>query len=118
MMIQRVERNALCAILAWSLGLGGLLGGGSPAGAQRWETHLYANDLRGVAAGPEGRIYAASAGGALVYDPGTGTFEQWNRTASGLLSDSLSALLVAPSGEIWFGTETQGISIYHPDLEI
>ena len=92
-------------------------GAADPALGQSWQTHLYGNDLRGVAAGPGG-IYGASSGGALLYRPSEETFRQWNREANGLLSDTLTCVAVDPQGRVWFGTAGRGISLFDPQSQV
>jgi ligand-binding sensor domain-containing protein len=111
----RLWRRASGWLVPWSVIL--LILAPNVARGQFWESYVYANDLRGIAAAPEG-IYCATAGGAILFDPDQGTFQQWNREINGLASDSLTCVARDPSGHIWFGTATQGISVFDPQRSV
>ncbi|MCK4306280.1 MAG: hypothetical protein KAY24_18715, partial [Candidatus Eisenbacteria sp.] len=82
--------------------------------SESWMSYLYMNDIRGLAATEEG-IWCATGGGVLFYDFALSGFRTWNRTATGLGSDSLSCAAVFEGSQIAFGTEQVGVCIYEPD---
>ncbi len=87
-----------------------------PVSAQddgQWQIYLYANDVRDMAVSG-GDIYAATSGGVVRLGD---NFQQWNREPLGVLSDSLSCVDVDRAGNVWFGTEGAGISIFNPEEE-
>lgn len=100
------------AALASGLALGlALLGG--PVARGEWTTHLYMNDLRDLAVTDEG-IWCATQGGALFFDFSISDFRAWNRTATGLASDTLAAVEALADGRIAFGTARSGVSLHDP----
>ncbi len=91
---------------------------GGAAGAQNgqpvWTTYLNENDVRALAY-DGARLWIATSGGAVAYDPATGASTAYHRMRDGLLSDSLSAVAVGSDGRVWLGTERVGISILNPE---
>jgi ligand-binding sensor domain-containing protein len=80
------------------------------------DIHLNTNDVRGIAA-TGGRLWIATGGGVVSFDPSTGDTRTYHRGRDALLSDSLSGVAIAPDGKLWFGTEKAGISILDPATE-
>lgn len=77
--------------------------------------YLYGNEVRDVEAVGED-VYAATSGGLVRYRDGEG-FRQWNRSAGGLLSDSVNVVAEAADGSLWCGTARAGISVFDVDTE-
>jgi hypothetical protein len=67
---------------------------GSALGQSQWATHIDASQVNEIVE-RDGKLYCATGGGLLVYDPATDTFEQFTNV-DGLLSNAPSALV--PSG--------------------
>ncbi len=86
----------------------------SAATGGHWQVYLYGNGVRGLAADGES-VWGATNGGAFRFSHADAAFEQWNRAAGALLSDSVTAAAVDASGRVWFGTERAGISVFDPD---
>ena len=76
-------------------------------------TFLSVNDVKAMASDGT-RLWLATTGGAVSYDPATHDTKVMHRMRDGLLSDSVSAVTISPDGRVWFGTERAGISIYDP----
>jgi ligand-binding sensor domain-containing protein len=85
-------------------------------GAPRWTTYLNVNDLRSLAY-DGARLWIATGGGAVAFDPVTGETSIYHRMRDGLLSDSLGTVVLEADGRIWFGTVAAGISIFDPEAE-
>lgn len=85
-------------------------------GRAAWTVHLNTNDVRGMVSSG-GRLWIATGGGVVSYDPAGGETRTYHRETDGLLSDSLSGATVGSDGRIWFGTEKAGISILDPATE-
>lgn len=81
---------------------------GPASGQERWTTHIDGSLINELVY-RDGRIYCASAGGLLVYDPATESFEQFTNV-DGLLSNTLTALVFDPAGKLFVGTEDIGIT--------
>lgn len=79
-----------------------------------WEVFLNGNEMRDLVAVGE-VLYIATTGGAVRF--ADGEFTQWNREPFGILSDSVRVVAHSPEGEIWFGTERRGISLFDPAAE-
>jgi hypothetical protein len=77
-------------------------------------TFLSVNDVQGITSDGT-RLWLATEGGSVSYNPATHESRVFHREREGLLSDSVSAVAVAPDGRIWFATQRSGISIYDPD---
>ncbi|MEE2659156.1 MAG: two-component regulator propeller domain-containing protein [Candidatus Latescibacterota bacterium] len=56
-------------------------------------------------------VWAATDGGVLHFDPETSTFNRLTRL-DGLTAGRITAVAVDPSGDLWFGSHTGGISRY------
>lgn len=78
-----------------------------------WDVYLDVNDVRDLGYDGE-RIWVATTGGAVAFDPESGKYDILHRRSGGLLSDSLTAVQIDHTGRIWFGTERAGISIHDP----
>jgi ligand-binding sensor domain-containing protein len=85
-------------------------------GSPIWNVFLNTNDVRGVVSAGD-RLWIATGGGAVSFDPAGGDTRTYHRERDGLLSDSLSGVTVAPDGKLWFGTEKAGIAIFDPNDE-
>ena len=81
---------------------------GVASGQSRWVTHIDASQINEIVA-RDGKLYCASGGGLLVYDPATDQFEQFTNV-DGLLSNSLTALVFDAQGKIYVGSEDIGIA--------
>ena len=84
-----------------------VLPGTAPAQGS-WTTHIDASLINEIVA-RDGKLYCASRGGLLVYDPATDRFEQFTNV-DGLLSNSLTALVFDAAGKLYVGTEDIGIA--------
>ena len=80
-----------------------------------WTTYVNANDVRGLAEDLDG-IWCATGGGVLHYDEDDGRLRLISRSADGLSSDSLTAVIATPDGRLAFGTGQVGVAFYDPDL--
>ncbi|MCC7262556.1 MAG: T9SS type A sorting domain-containing protein [Candidatus Latescibacteria bacterium] len=57
----------------------------------------------------DGQVWNATAGGVLRFDPGQRTFERFTRL-DGLAGNQVLSLAADEHGDLWFGTEGQGLS--------
>lgn len=113
-------RRSVSALVLGALLLGVLLLSAGSLNAQEgqpiWDTFLYTNEVRSLAYDGQ-RLWLATGGGAVAYDPITGAVETHHRKRDGLLSDSLSGVAVDGMGSVWFGTEKVGISVLDPQTD-
>jgi len=113
----RDERRTCLLIGCWILVIHTLLTAAPGAMEGQWTSYLNAGDIRGLASDERG-IWCATGGGALFFDPATGSMTRYGRTLEGLASDSLVAVAVDPDGLIAFGTAAAGVSFFDPEYEI
>ncbi len=73
-----------------------------------WRNHIDASAINEVVS-RDGRLYMATYGGLLVYDPARGTFQQFDNT-DGLPSNALTCLAFTPDGLLYIGTEDIGVA--------
>ena len=79
-----------------------------PAHAAKWTNHIDASMTHEIVL-RDNLLYIATYGGVLVFDPGTGEFEQY-RNDSGLPSNALRCLAFDTDGDIYVGTADVGVA--------
>ncbi len=85
----------------------------SPPGAVTPYTN--ASDLRDIAVDADGMFWIASNGGALRFDPGTGTWAVFPKLlGSGPRGNDLVTVAVDALGRVWTGSATRGFTFYDP----
>ena len=57
----------------------------------------------------EDRVWCATSGGVLRYDPGSGEYERFTRL-EGLAGNRVLSAAADADGHLWFGTDRQGLS--------
>lgn len=60
-----------------------------------------------------GQVWSATAGGVLRFDPGQQSFTRYTRL-EGLAGNHVLSLAADEQGDLWFGTEGQGLSRFRP----
>ncbi len=75
--------------------------------------------IRGFGKDSEGNLWMATAGNGLYKmtpsgEDGRNTIAVHYTTAQGLLNDRLTCLHIDKTDRIWYGTETNGVGIFHP----
>ncbi|HEX5133435.1 MAG TPA: two-component regulator propeller domain-containing protein, partial [Candidatus Krumholzibacteria bacterium] len=88
--------------------MGVLLAPAAAPAQYRWRNHIDASAINEIVA-HEGRLYMATFGGLLVYDPAQNSFEQYDNT-TGLPSNALTCLFFTPDGTIYIGTDDIGVA--------
>lgn len=80
----------------------------SAGGAGDWTAYTFANDIRAMAF-DRGDIWLATSGGAVRFEPSTEQFFLFTNT-DGLSGNDVTGLAVDVNRDVWFGTQSQGLS--------
>ncbi len=71
------------------------------AGWWEWKTHTATLEIRDLSPAG-GRLWCATEGGLLAFDPATGSFQTWTNT-EGLAANEMTAVTADRSGTLWLG---------------
>jgi ligand-binding sensor domain-containing protein len=82
------------------------------AQVSNWKNHTDMKDVRSVTVS-ENNIWAATSGGAFVYNLENKTFRKFHK-ADGFSGSQLTSVASDNEGRIWFGSNTGRIDIYDP----
>lgn len=77
------------------------------ATAGTWVNHLSSSEIRELV-WRDGKVYAATSGGLLVYEPAANRFEHFTNV-EGLPSNVLNCLVFDASGDLWVGSADIGV---------
>jgi ligand-binding sensor domain-containing protein len=84
----------------------------SNAQLTNWKNYTDMKNVRSLSTSGS-RIWAATSGGAFVYDTENGTYQKFHK-ADGFSGSQLTATAVDNQGRIWFGSSTGRIDVYDP----
>ncbi len=86
-----------------------------PAGAAvgDWTSYTWSNGVNDIAVSGN-TLWWATTGGAVRTDLTSFETEVLNRARGTLVSDTLTAVCVAPDGTVWFGSADRAVSAYIP----
>ncbi|MFN8482886.1 MAG: two-component regulator propeller domain-containing protein [Anaerolineae bacterium] len=93
--------------------------------AGEWTSWTFPRDgwVTALAAGPDGRLWAATSRGETEVDAAEGGLWVWDgrtwlrvSTPAGLMDKNIQSLTVAPNGSVWIGTVDHGLSRYNPAI--
>jgi hypothetical protein len=79
-----------------------------------WELHVNSNGVTSLYPDDDG-LWWGSSGGAVFRSGDAGTYAKFVRSEDGLRSNEVSAVLVDSTGNIWLGTEGDGVCILQTD---
>lgn len=87
-----------------------------PAGATQLfiTNHVNSNQIAGLTTW-QGKIAAATLGGVVVADPGTGALQKIMSAPGGLPSNEILCVAATGSGSLWAGTAEDGVARLKPD---
>lgn len=71
------------------------------AGWWEWKTHSATLEIRDVCPAG-GRLWCATEGGLLAFDPAAGSFQSWTNT-EGLAANEMTAVTADRNGTLWLG---------------
>jgi ligand-binding sensor domain-containing protein len=96
--------------LAWIIAIAALAGlfAVDAHAAGKWKSFVDPSFISEIVL-RDGKLYMATSGGLVIYDPTTETFDQYTNTI-GLPSNFLTSLLFDHRGSLWVGTERSGVS--------
>lgn len=78
-----------------------LIPAGLSAGWWEWKTHTATLEIRDLCPAG-GRLWCATEGGLLAFDPVTGSFQSWTNT-EGLAANEMTAVTTDRNGTLWLG---------------
>ncbi len=86
------------------------------AGATRLfiKNHVNSNQIAGLAVW-QGKLSAATLGGIVFADPGSGALSKLISAPGGLPSNRILCVAASPSGALWAGTADRGLARLKPD---
>ncbi len=87
-----------------------MLSAASASGEYRWEYHVYGNDVRDLAYA-DGRLWWATTAGLVEMDLADTSYTVHRRSARGLPSDSINAVVFDAEGNLWCGTASGGLGV-------
>jgi ligand-binding sensor domain-containing protein len=109
------QASAVTLIAGLVLALAAAPGAHAQNVAEAFTPHVNAGDLRDIAVDASGRLWIASNGGALRFDPVTGAFTQYPRLlGTGPRGNDLVTVAIDQTGKVWFGSATRGFTFYDP----
>ena len=86
------------------------LGPAGPASAARWDTYNNANRLNSVTPAG-GFVWCPSDVGVHLYNPASGVFTRYAKSAGQLASNAVAEVAIDAQGDTWFATRDAAISI-------
>ena len=82
-------------------------------GVGEWKTYTSKREVRDLAAGRNGVIWAVTSGGMFSFNPADSSFRQFT-TSEGLRTTDLTAIAVDSSGLVWTGAGNGFLHRYDP----